>query len=208
MKTQAKQFFLLAGAVCLLSGCGLFESRPEQPSAPPITRSVLDARPVSAEAEQLHAKARVLWGSSERCSEPEKAIAFLNSALELEPDYPDALMRRALAFAQLGLSEDAFEDITRAIRLAPNAELYAWRARILLDEGNLKGAMQDADAAIRMGPISALKADTATPRAHGVRGAVLLEEGKQKDACAEFELAAKEGVDSYLRTAQSIGVCK
>lgn len=208
MKKNLARMIMQAGAVCLLSGCGLFESTPEAPYSPPITRSAYNARPVSAEAEQLHAKARVLWGTSERCSDPEKAIAYLNSALELEPGYPDALMRRALAFAQLGLSEEAFEDMTSAIRLAPNAELYAWRARILLDEGNLKGALQDADEALRMGPVSALMADTATPRAHGVRGAVLLEEGKQDAACDEFRLAAKTGVESYLQTAQAGGLCK
>lgn len=208
MKNSSSQLFFLAGVVSLLSGCGLFESRPETPYTPPVTRSAFNAHPVSAEAEQLHAKARVLWGTTERCSDPEKAIAYLNSALELEPEYPDALMRRSLAFAQLGLPEEAFEDMTTAIRLAPNAELYAWRARILLDEGNLKGAMQDADEALRMGPVSALMADTATPRAHGVRGAVLLEEGKAKEACAEFRLAAKAGVSSYLQTAQSNGLCE
>lgn len=206
----AKQFCglaLLVGSLAL-SGCGLFgaETPAEKPPLP--VRSVLAGKDVDPKAEQLHAKARILWGTEDVCSDPEQAIAFLNSALEIEPDYPDALLRRGLAFAQLGHPEDAFEDLTKAIRIVPTAELYAWRAQILLGEGMLKGALQDADEALRLGPASPQRRDDATPRAHNVRGAVLLEEGRNDAACAEFKVAASAGVDFYLKKSIEAGICK
>lgn len=198
---------ILAGSLAL-SGCGLFGAETPEEKAPPPVRSVLAGKDVDPKAEQLHAKARVLWGNEELCSDPEKAIAYLNSALEIDPNYPDALLRRGLAFAQLGHPEDAFEDLTKAIRIVPSAELYAWRAQILLGEGMLKGAMQDADEALRIGPTSSDRRDDATPRAHNVRGAVLLEDGKNDEACAEFKQAAAAGMDVYLQKAVSTGICK
>lgn len=190
-------------AVCalgLLSGCSLWEAdAPETPSAPP-TRSVLSARVIKPEAEQLHAKARVLWGDTDVCSDPEKAIAYLNSALEIEPEYPDALLRRGLAFWQLGHPEDAFENLTQAVRLAPAPEVYAWRAQLLLDEGNLQGARQDAEHALRL--------NSGAARAHGVLGAVLLEEKKNPEACDAFARAARNGMPVFLERARDAGLCK
>lgn len=200
---------VLAGFL-ILPGCSLFGSETPQQDvlAPPPTRSVLGGKNVDPKAEQLHAKARVLWGAEDQCADPEQAIAYLNSALEIEPDYPDALLRRGLAFAQLGHFEDGFEDLTRAIRNAPTAELYAWRAQVLLSMGILKGAMQDADEALKIGPPSAQARDNASPRAYNVRGAVLLEEGKNEAACAEFKKAASAGVDVYLKKAKDSGLCR
>lgn len=183
-----------------LSGCSLFETpAPKAPEAPP-TRSALSAKSIKPEAEQLHARARVLWGQTDNCADPEKAIAYLNSALELEPQYPDALFRRGLAFWQLGHPEEGFEDLTRAIQLAPSAELYAWRAQLLLTEGSLGGAQQDAERALQL--------DEETPRAHGVLGAIHLEKNAEAEACKEFSKAAKLGMERYLEKAKGSGLCK
>lgn len=197
---QLAQKFLPLALLLALGGCSLFEPEPQKlPEAPP-TRSVLSTKAIKPQAEQLHARARVLWGKSDSCEDPEKAIAYLNSALEIEPEYPDALFRRGLAYWQLGHPEEAFNDLTHAIQLTPAAELYAWRAQLLLTEGNLAGAQQDAKRALQL--------NDETPRAHGVLGAIHLENNAEGEACKEFSKAAKLGVELYLDKAKKNGMCK
>lgn len=200
MLIRSIQFASVALLSLALTGCSLFETEPPTSVGAPVTRSGLSAQAIKPEAERLHAKARLLWGTSDTCEDPEKAIAYLNSALELEPQYPDALYRRGLAFWQLGHPEEGFEDITKSIQLAPAAEVYAWRSQLLLAEGNIGGARQDAERALQL--------NDETPRAHGVLGAILLEQGEEGDACKEFSRAAKLGMEGYLQKAKASGICR
>lgn len=189
------------GVLCVaMNGCSLFEPDPPEPVTAPPTRSALSNKHINPEAERIYAKARVLWSKGDACEDPEKAIAFLNSALELEPEYSDALYRRGLAFWQLGHPEEGFEDLTKSIQLVPSAEVYAWRAQLLLTEGNAKGAQQDAERALQL--------NDATPRAHGVLGAILLDNNEESAACRKFARAADLGMDGYLQSARTTGICK
>ena len=118
----ARLFPALALCSALLAGCGLLTPEPEP--ARPANPTGASGRH-DAEAEQLFGKARVLWGRDGICSNPEQAVAYLDSALEIEPTYAEALARRGQALSDLGYHDDAFDDLTRAIRLDPTAEAYA-----------------------------------------------------------------------------------
>ena len=122
-KINPVRFRAIAGGLALLfilalPGCSLLEPEkmPPKPANPTGVSGKHDPQ-----AEQLFAKAHVLW-KGETCTDPEKALEYLDEALKIEPDYPQALIRRGLALSQLGYADDAFDDLTKAIRLEPSAE--------------------------------------------------------------------------------------
>jgi tetratricopeptide (TPR) repeat protein len=88
-----------------------------------------------------------------RNGEYDRAIADLNEALRLKPDFPAAFTVRGIAFAGLNEYDKALADLGAAIRLDPKfANPYAHRARVEFHKGNLDAARADADAAIRLNP--------------------------------------------------------
>lgn len=199
MKKQNVPRNIFFGLVLMLflTGCSLLEPTPEPEK--PVNPTGVSGK-VNPEAEQLFAKAHVLWRNTETCSEPEKAIQYLDQAIALEPDYAEALRRRGLVLSQLGYAEEAFEDYTRAIRIAPTAEAYADRGLGLLRAGNLAGARQDLDQALRI--------DGSSRRAWSFRGAIGWQEGKLEEACADFEKACANGDCVGLESARREKICK
>ena len=167
------------------------------PATPP-TQPLPD--PVTSNTEQLVAKARILWGHGDTCQNPEQAIAYLNSALDLTPNHANALLLRGRAYNQLNLAEKAFEDLTASIRITPTTEAYVWRAFVLLREGNLRGAKSDLDSAFNLG--GDLR------NAYNVRGLLHLEEGDEKAACDDFEDGADAGAPFWLDRARNAGMCR
>ena len=156
--------------------------------------------PVTSNAEQLVAKARILWGHNETCANPEQAIAYLNSALELMPTDAYALLLRGRAYNQLNLAEKAFEDLTSSIRLQPTTDAYAWRAFVLLREGNLRGAQTDLESAFSLGGDRR--------HAYNIRGLLYLEKGDEKAACDDFEDGADAGSSVWFDKARQAGLCR
>ena len=149
-KINPVRFRAIAGGLALLSilalpGCSLLEPEkmPPKPANPTGVSGKHDPQ-----AEQLFAKAHVLW-KGETCTDPEKALEYLDEALKIEPDYPQALIRRGLALSQLGYADDAFDDLTKAIRIEPSAEAYLSRGICLLQQGNTAGARKDLEEALR-----------------------------------------------------------
>ena len=181
---------------CCLGGCSLFEEAPRP--APPDPTGVTGTR--NAEAEQLFAKARVLWGRDEVCSQPEKALEYLDVAIEREPGYAEAYMRRAMAENQLGYFDDAFDDATKAIRLNPTAENYAFRGFVLLMQDNVSGAVADLDKAISL--------DDSHYRPWKFRGAAYLRLNKTEAACADLAKACAKGDCLGLEAARKEAICK
>lgn len=81
----------------------------------------------------------------------DKAIREYTTALDIHPDYLDALQRRGLAHHQLGLANQqptsfniAIDDYTAAINLSPeNGILYVWRADSYYELGQMHEANDD-----------------------------------------------------------------
>ena len=190
---------LLLILVCLLAGtgCSFLDPKPEPPK--PVNPTGATGR-YNAEAEQLFGKARVLWGKEDVCSKPELAVEYLDQALALEPDYAEALVRRGLALSELGYQEDAFDDFTKAIRLAPTGDAYAGRGLAAFRSGNTAGARNDLDEAIRLNP--------RLTRAWNLRGAIAYDQGNLEEACKNFEQACSAGDCTGLEAAKRDGACR
>ena len=200
-KINPVRFRSIAGGLALLSilalpGCSLLEPEkmPPKPANPTGVSGKHDPQ-----AEQLFAKAHVLW-KGETCTDPEKALEYLDEALKIEPDYPQALIRRGLALSQLGYADDAFDDLTKAIRLEPSAEAYLSRGICLLQEGNTAGARKDLEEALRR--------DDRSYRVWNILGAVSLKEGKEQEACEAFEKACSSGDCAGIEAARREKICK
>lgn len=196
-KSRAAVFPALALCAALLAGCAALTPEPEP--VKPANPTGASGRH-NAEAEQLFGKARVLWGREDVCSNPEQAVTYLDRALELEPTYAEALVRRGRALSELGYQDDAFDDLTRAIRLEPTAEAYAARGLVLFRTGNSAGALRDAEEAVRRNRRMAL--------AWNVRGAVAYERGDMKAACDDFAKACSSGDCTGLEAARREALCR
>lgn len=87
----------------------------------------------------------------------DEAIADLNTALVLRPDFLETLNHRAYSFYELRQNEGAIQDITRIIELGgATARLHGIRADAYRQLGRFDEALADVTIAIEMDPSAAL----------------------------------------------------
>ena len=153
----------------------------------------------SPEAETLFARARILWNKDDTCLDPEQALLLLDKALDLDTDYADAYQRRGLAKNALRDWDGAFDDLSRAIRLAPNAENFAFRALASLRGGNYMGARKDIDRSLGI--------TSRQHRAWMYRGTLNMLEGDLQTACKDYNKACDYGDCRGLTDAREAGHC-
>lgn len=104
-----------------------------------------------ADSSAWRARADELWNGS-GYQVPEKALYYLNAALKLRPNWPEALNDRGLAYLDEGRLEDAIEDFTTAAALKDQfAEAYHNRGVALLRAGKMFAAKKDFQMAARYG---------------------------------------------------------
>lgn len=126
------------------------------------------------------------------------ALNQFNKALDLEPDQPDYLGDRAVAYFQLGKKDLAMIDLNHAQRIDPNNPYrYSSRAFVKDSLGDTKGAIADYEKAIELDPEDAV--------AYNNLGMLEEKLGYQKKAEEKFkkadELAHKmmgENPDEYV----------
>ena len=156
-----------------------------------------------SEAEAAYAKARALWQRSaagEVCADPQQAVALLDRAISIAPKYGEAYVRRGLAVSEMGDFEEAFEDVTVGIRLAPTPEAYAYRGLILLRGRQPKAARRDFEYSLSKAPSQHL--------AHNLLGVLALSEENAKEACRFFANGCSNGDCFFLEAAKREGICK
>ena len=183
-------------------------SPPPERSAPGSQKSGKDGpgtRPGKqpAEAEAAYAKARALWKRSaagEVCADPQQALTLLDRAIFIAPKYGEAYVRRGLVLSETGNFEEAFEDVTAGIRLAPTPEAYAYRGLILLRDRQPKVARRDFEYSLSKAPSQHL--------AHNLLGVLALSEENAKEACRSFSNGCSNGDCFFLEAAKREGICK
>lgn len=199
-----------------LGGCALF-SEPPQTSPPAEAggqeteqQRQADMAGLSGrykpEAEQAFAEARVLWkrqlsslADAEVCSDPEKAVTLLDKAIGLEPEYSDAYARRGLAQSERGKREEAFDDLTAAIRFEPKPEYYAYRALASIRGGDGRAAARDLAYSLKKQPEQS--------RAHNFKGVLELGEDNKTAACSSFTKGCSNGDCSFIEAAREAKIC-
>ena len=84
--------------------------------------------------------------------EYENAIVDYDTAVRLNPSYPDTYLDRGNSHYQLDQFESALKDFSEAIRLKPDwGEAYANRAVIHLEMGKTEESVADAETAKPLG---------------------------------------------------------
>ncbi|WP_243451293.1 tetratricopeptide repeat protein [Desulfovibrio psychrotolerans] len=151
------------------------------------------------QAERAFARAHILW-RGETCSDPDLAVTLLTEAVELEPEYAQAWLRRGLAYSDKRWYDLALEDLNRAVRLAPTPESYAYRGLVQMRLGNYLGAEQDLTTAAEMNP--------GYHRAWNFRAATKLLNGNVPGACEDFARGCKAGDCTGLENAKKERWCE
>ena len=153
----------------------------------------------SEETELLFAKAHVLW-KGDSCTEPQAAVQILDEVIAGDPDFAVAWAYRGLARSELDKREEAFDDLTKAIRLDPRAEYYADRGLISMRAGMFTAARRDLDYS--------LKKEQKQYRAWNILGETALLEGNAAQACAYYARGCSNGNCEPLQRARKDGQCK
>ena len=191
MRRDFLHFFLV---LVLLAGCA---GKAPAPPSPPDAGGLPGKR--SEEVELLFAKAHALW-KGDSCAEPQEAVRMLHEVIAEDPDFAAAWAYRGLAYSELGQREEAFDDLTKAIRLDPKAEYYAARGLASLRGGLLSAARRDLDYS--------LKKDPKQYRSWNVLGEVALREGDSAQACRYYAKGCSNGNCEPLQQARKAGQCE
>jgi tetratricopeptide (TPR) repeat protein len=128
--------------------------------------------------------------------QPEKALAHLDRSLELNPQYVEALVHRALVLNDLGREQEATDSLRRAGQIggksrlgfpthlaAKLANLHAHLAEAYIEAGGMREAIGQYQAALALGPDF-----------HDLRyklGRLLLQAGRVLEAREQFEIIAR-----------------
>jgi len=132
--------------------------------------------------------------------DPEAVYAAMRAALELAPE--SAICRNAMgeAFLQMGRSQEAMEQQTRAIRYFPSfARAYHSRGAAALALGLHSSAIADFSEAIRLSP--------RTPAYYRARGMARHLSGETPAMCRDLYQACTLGECDELQWAVSNGYC-
>ena len=175
----------------ILAGCGAKEAPRHNPMGL--------AGKYAPEAEAAFTKAHVLWDKRDVCSDPRHALELLNTAVSLEPSYAEAYLWRGLAKGELRDWDGAFDDLSRAVRLKPTAEAFAFRGLMSMRGGNLMGARKDLDRSLAI--------SKKQHRAWNFRGALNFMEGRIDAACADFAKGCDYGDCTGLESVTATGEC-
>ncbi|HEY7686708.1 MAG TPA: tetratricopeptide repeat protein [Gemmatimonadales bacterium] len=140
----------------------------------------------------------------------EKALAHLDRALELNPQYVEALVHRALVLNDLGRESEATESLRRAGQIGgksrlgfPNhlaaklANLHAHLAEAYIEAGGMREAIGQYQAALALGP-----------EFHDLRyklGRLLLQAGRVLEAREQFEIIVRSR-PNFLDAAAMLGL--
>jgi Tfp pilus assembly protein PilF len=180
-------------ALVLLAGCAGKEPAP----SPPDARGLPGKR--SPEVELLFAKAHALW-KGDNCAEPQEAVRTLSEAIARDPDFAAAWAYRGLAYSELGKRDEAFDDLTKAVRLDPRAKHYTDRGLVSLRGGLLSAARRDLEYS--------LKKDQKQHRAWNLLGETALREGNAAQACKHYARGCSNGDCEPLQQARREGQCR
>ena len=142
--------------------------------------------------------------------QPEKALAQLDRALELNGNYIEALIHRALVLNEMGREEEANAMLRRARKVSSErrggfhghvaaklANQHAALGNAYYEAGGLNEAIAQYEAALKLGPAF-----------HDLRyklGRMLLETGRALEAHEQFQLIVRDR-PSFLDAAAMLGL--
>ena len=140
--------------------------------------------------------ARALLGGNEGTSDLWEANEYVNRALRLRPNDPEAWMLKCQILSALEDDPAALAAAEMALRRAPrSAEAHYWRAAVLFDMERYADALKSIERAFRyLGESD----DWLVEDLYYEKGAVLDAIGRQDEALAVYEAGLKRCPDSQI----------
>jgi len=126
----------------------------------------------------------------------DEAVASLDGAIALKPDFVEALIVRGIVLFELGRYEESIVSYDRVLALQPDAEAFDTRGAALYKLGRLGEAVASYDSALALRP----DAEVFTRR-----GAALFDLGRFGEAVASYDHALALAPD-YVEALNSRGV--
>ena len=120
----------------------------------------------------------------------EKAIAEFSRAIELDPTDGGRYRRRAWAYLGLQNWDSALDDLSRAIDLDPDGDLYLTRGMTYYYAERYEEALADLDKALLIGGIYA-------GAAHHGKGWTFYAMGRYEEAVEAYTQASADNWDDY-----------
>lgn len=183
----------------LLAEARLYNALKAPGKAEELLRKASSSNPDSKEIKVALASQLIQSGKFDQ------SIIESNKALALDANYPEALLRRGIAFFKKGESDRAFDDLTAAIRLHPqSSEAFFARGMIYLDRQMLHGAEEDLRLALKFDrenveaakSLKSVKQAIVALEKSGIRGSI-------KPSKALKEKIERSSVDVLLRDGQA-----
>lgn len=176
------------------------------PANTPVSESPISAAnqttaptPATLAAYSLVNKALALCPNG-KCPDPQKAIGYLDEAIKLKPDLPEAFNNRGNAYSDLKQYPRAIEDYDEAIRLKPAyAHPYYNRGLARSDLGQHEQALSDYNETIRLKPDET--------NAYINRGNTYFIQGDKTQGCDDAKKACELGNCKLLEEARSKKNC-
>ena len=138
--------------------------------------------------------------SSGKCTDPQKAIEYLDETIKLKPDLAEAYNIRGNADGDLGQHQRAIEAYNEAIRLRPNyAHAYYNRGLTYSNLGQHQQAIEDYNKAIHL--------NIENSSVYHNRGKAYFIQGNKELGCRDAQKACELGDCKLLEDAKSKKAC-
>jgi hypothetical protein len=138
--------------------------------------------------------------SGGKCTDPEKAIEYMNEAIKYDPDSVRAYYNRGTVYLDAGQYLKAIQDFSEVIRRKPNYTVARYnRGVALIKMGRYQASIQDFDRAIL------LKPDYAD--AYNDRGMAYFMKGYKSLGCNDAHKACELGSCGTMEMAKKQGYC-
>ena len=139
--------------------------------------------------------------NSGKCTDPKKAIEYLDEAIKLQPNSAEAYNNRGNAYGDLKQNDRAIEDYNEAIRLKPKyAHAYYNRGLTYSDLKQYDRAIEDYSETIRLKPDET--------NAYFNRGNAYLTQGNKEQGCSDAQKACELGNCKLLEAAKKNKDCQ
>jgi tetratricopeptide (TPR) repeat protein len=134
-------------------------------------------------------------------NEPQRALEYLNKAIELQPDNEAAYNLRGFIYFNQGQNQQAIDNFSKAIQLNPtNAENFNSRGSVYNKIGQYQEAIQDFNNAILL--------DSNAAQFYNNRGSTHLKHGDKKIGCLDAERSCVLKSCDLLELAKKEGYCQ
>jgi tetratricopeptide (TPR) repeat protein len=138
--------------------------------------------------------------SNGKCTDPEKAIEYMNEVIKLDPDSIIAYKNRGTVYIESGQYKKAIQDFSEVIRRKPNHVKARYnRGMALLKAGQYQAAIQDFDRSIIQKPDYA--------DAYNDRGKAYIMQGYKSLGCRDAQKACDLGTCRTIEEAKKRGYC-